>query len=382
MNEVIFSHGKSVCRTLGFAVKDQRIADEALPPIDVATDFCNAHQLHALYASALALRHAVGEDYQPLMANGLALAAKQIKIDITEQMLSRLFTEHGIRHIVLKGSHTRSFYPRALSRTSADIDWQIDPADSDLADTLLLQNGWTLCSASDDERCYEKAPRARLELHLAPEGFQQAQQDVMERLLGDIAVAEGLRFHLCDSAAYVYAVFHLYKHFVLAGAGVRMFLDVFAITKNGKLDRAYIDERLTALGCIGFEERVRQINAVLFDGGDTTAKLDALIRFVFACGAYGDKAAQLALEPLNAAVASRSRFKRALSHYCLDLPSMKTRYPCLERMVWLYPFCVVHRVGYGLRHRRAILRRALDTQQKNRQYHDSLERILLLANVL
>lgn len=376
------SCGRTICRELGHILLTGDAFDKPLPPFETAQLFCEWHQLHALYASAISLRRTLSADYQPLMMQGMRLTAKQMKIDTTEAELSRRFTDAGIRHIVLKGSHTRSFYPRELSRTSADIDWQIAPDDVERAEDVLLADGWTRKTADTDERCYEKAPRARLELHIAPEGFHPSQQRVMQAMLDRAVRTDGTQFRLNDSDAYVYAVFHAYKHFVLAGAGVRMFLDIHAIGTHGDLDRDDIKENLTALNCEGFEACVRRLNSVLFDGADSDDDLDALIRYIFTNGAYGDKAAQLALEPLNASVANRSRFRRFTSNYGLDMGAMKTRYPCLRRAIVLYPFCMVHRICHGMRHRRAVLRQAVSDRNEQRRQRDDLRRILELASVL
>ncbi len=375
------SYGKVICREIGCAATGC-IPTAELPPADITQGFCDMQHLHTLLASSLSLRGSVPPDYQPLIAQGRALAAKQIKMDILENELSRRFTEANIRHIVLKGSHTRSFYPNTLSRTSADIDWQISPADKNRADALLIADGWTLKTADNDERCYEKAPRARLELHLTPEGFHASQKQQMQTMFNRAVAVDGLRCHLTDSDAYVYAVFHLYKHFVLAGAGVRMFLDVYMMKTRGVSDCQDVDDALTLLDCAGFAACVHQINEVLFGGADSNADIDTLIRYVFAVGAYGDTAAQLALESLNTTIANHSRFKRILHNYCFDLASMKTRYPCLKRCALLYPFCAIHRVCHGLRFRRSTLRKTITDQQRSRAHSKDFRRILELASIL
>ena len=375
------SYGKRICREIGCAATG-RVSAAELPPADMVQYFCDSQHLHALFASSLSLRRIIPPDYQPLIAQGRALAAKQIKIDILENELSRRFTQANIRHIVLKGSHTRLFYPSVLSRTSADMDWHISPADKNRAHALLIEDGWTLKTADNNERCYEKAPRARLELHLTPDGFRASQKQQIQTMFDRAVAVDGLRCHLTDSDAYVYAVFHLYKHFVLAGAGVRMFLDVYMMEMRGVPDRRDVDKALTLLDCAGFAARVHQINEVLFGGADSNADMDTLIQYVFAAGAYGDTAAQLALEAVNTPIANRSRFNRILHNYCFDLASMKTRYPCLERSALWYPFCAIHRVCHGLRFRRSTLRKTITDQQQSRAHSEDFRRILELASIL
>ncbi len=382
MNAAMLADGKTLCRELGRAVAALPPETAPLPPIETAQLFCEMQHLHALIASAVALRQTPPETYAPLIAHGMQAAAKQLKIDAAEQALDCLFDEAGIRRVVLKGAHTRTFYPPTLARTSADIDWQIDAADAARADTLLRQNGWSCKTADAAERCYEKPPRTRLELHIAPEGFYKSQQQVMQAML-DRAVPENRqRFHLTDSDAYVYALFHVYKHFVTAGAGVRMFLDVFAIETHGTLDTAHIAATLGALGIEGFAARVREINAVLFADADADDATDTLIRYIFAAGAYGDAAAQLALEPLALDATHSSRGAHFLRDYGFSRAAMAKRYPILDRAAILYPFCALHRVCHGLRFRRTVLAKAVDDRRQSRTHRDDMRRILQLASIL
>lgn len=382
MTADLLALGKSVCHELGDAVAERSRTASPLPPMEAVLSFCHLHRLTPLYAAALSRREQLPQDATVLLQRGKQDMLRQLKNDAVEANISTAFDKAGIRHTILKGSHTRSFYPVNLPRTSADIDWQIDKADAARADTVLTENGWTLKTAHRDERCYEKPPHSRLELRLSPEGFHDSQKRVVREMFEHAVAENDTRYHLTDSDAYVYAVLHLYKHFVFAGAGVRMFLDVYAIRTHGTLDKAYIDRTLQRLGIAPFAARVEDIAAVLFDGADSTAELDALIRFVFAGGAYGVSELQIALEPLNKDLTGDTRTKRLMRNYCFDLSSMKARYACLERTVLLYPFCVVHRVWHGLRHRRHVLKEASRDRRQTQTHTDDMKRILELASIL
>ncbi|MBR5135264.1 MAG: nucleotidyltransferase family protein [Clostridia bacterium] len=260
MNNDLFECGKAICRLLGDAAADRPLSQAFPACADEAMLFCESHRLQAMTATLVSTRPEAAATYQPLIDAGMRDVIKQMKNNAVEDALSRRFAEEGIRHTILKGSHTRSFYPSSLPRTSTDFDWQVSSDDVERAQALLLADGWSVKSVGDDERCYEKPPRSRLELHVACEGFTDAQQHAVQAMLDRAEEVAPSRYQFTDNDAYAYAVLHLYKHFLLAGAGVRMFLDVYTIEAHADLDRETVANTLDALGIAPFAARVRDIN--------------------------------------------------------------------------------------------------------------------------
>ena len=74
------------------------------------------------------------------------------------------------------------------------------------------------------------------------EGFSDKQIEILLSLCDNAVKIRGERYELTDSDAYIYSMFHLYKHFVYSGVGVRMFLDNYLIEKNGDIYFSYVEK--------------------------------------------------------------------------------------------------------------------------------------------
>jgi hypothetical protein len=95
--------------------------------------------------------------------------------------------------------------------------------------------------------------------------------------------------YLNNEDFYIYTLYHLYKHFVKGGVGVRYFLDMYLINEKMTFDNTYLNSELKKLGLFDFNETVKELYQVLFEDKSQDKRLTELSRFVYISGAHGEQ---------------------------------------------------------------------------------------------
>jgi hypothetical protein len=258
--------------------------------------------------------------------------------------------------MVFKGTETRRFYPEHLMRTSGDIDIYVDPEDIDSAKEVFESLGMEYVAYNPNSQDFDyKRGGSYIELHVSLAGITKQQKRLFAEM---VSKASGVLSH---EDKYICAVFHLYKHFISAGAGARMFLDVYCIGNSKNTDRKYIEETLEKLGVLRFENTITQINEVLFESKEATSDIIELLEYIFENGAYGSEVAVKHMKYAGVGVNGKRTVKNLIRALCLDADSMKKRYGILNKFIVLYPFCVVHRAVKGIIFRKKELEKTVDS---------------------
>ena len=385
MDKCYLDSGYIVCNAIGDAInKKENSTASCISKSDVENRvrFLRAHSLVSMLDFVVKkddLRlYLSDDDCQKLDAIVKKAVFKQLKYDAMSQSISECLSKNAVKHIVLKGVEYKRFYPESFVRTSTDIDIYVDKSDLQKAKNALAEIGFLYHKAYDNrEFSFKKEPRYYVELHTDLEGFGKAQKRELRALSDNANKVGGYRYALSDNDFYIYALFHLYKHFVLSGVGVRMFLDVYLIKKTADLDYDYIAPVLKKLGISGFEQAVTQVNSCLFEKNIANDDIKAVVQFIFGSGTFGTVCDNRYLRKLNSKATDTSKIKRLINDYGLGFYSMKRRYPVLEKAPFLYPFSFVHRFFYGIVHRRDVLRNDKELKQSiSKQTVDKYERIL------
>ena len=308
---------------------------------------------------------------------------RQMKFDAMREKVSKHFSHYGIRHIVLKGCSTEKFYPKNVIRTSADIDIFVDKTDYARVKTALEELGFYFEKTYDEKTFhFKKEPRYYIEIHTWMEGFSNKQQELLLSLCDNAVKIDGERYELTDSDAYVYSMFHLYKHFVYSGVGVRMFLDNYLIERNGNIDFSYAEKILEELEAGGFVNTVRKINRVLFEDDVADDELQEVISFVFDSGVFGKHSTLLHLNEITSVTKHRKGFKGFSMKYGLSYSSMCKRYPILKKHPLLYPFSFIHRFFNGIIHKRDVLKSEKELKDSlSKERINECKRIFNIANI-
>ncbi len=370
MNESARATALAICRLLGDAA-NHRPLTVALPDKESVRVFSNTHRITTLVSCALRICRVSDEDYRAVHTDADVQAFHQIKADALSQTILERMRDAAVSPILLKGAALQAAYPAGWVRTATDTDLYISQAQLDRATCVLEEMGFVQSSVHGEQYSFQKLPRYRVELHTSLEGFTVSQRRVLDRLTQNGA--------LSVDDHYVYTLFHLYKHFLHAGAGVRMFFDVYCLSR-AVTDRPYIDRLLKELGLVHFERAVQTVNGILFDGDPDDGPMSEVIGFVFQSTAFGNSETYHALTAVNHSVTHYNRLAMWIKDYGFNRHAMTERYPVLLKHLWLYPFCCIHRVANGLLYKRTVLqaaytaKHAIDRQQ--------IKRILRTAGIL
>ncbi|MBQ8539793.1 MAG: nucleotidyltransferase family protein, partial [Ruminococcus sp.] len=248
---------------------------------------------------------------------------------------------------------------------SNDIDIYVDKLQIKDAITAMLSEGFTVKSEDNNKGEYglKKEPRYYVELHTNFEGFSKKQKEILLNFADNANKVSGERYELTDSDNYIYTLFHLYKHFVNSGVGVRMFLDVYLIKKNAGIDFDYVNPILKELDIDGFAVVVDEIGKVLFEGETPSDDLRKVVEFVFDSGIFGTVYNNQHLRKINTGTQHLTKAQRLKMNYGIGFHAMKKRYPILKKLPILYPFSFIHRFFYGLIHKRKVLSDAINAQK-------------------
>ena len=371
MNSNYVKNGYIVCECIVDAINNNRALPkkcEAAQDVENRISFLKAHNLITLLDFTIAKADILSfltQDKAKTLSDTVNKAVyKQLKYDLMSDSISDALSESDIRHIVLKGTEFKKYYPENMVRTSNDIDIYVDKQDLESAGKVLKDNGFVYDKTyNDTEFSYKKEPRYYIELHANLEGFSERQKEILTIFTDNALNVSKKRYSLSDNDFYIYSLFHLYKHFVLSGVGVRMFLDVYMIRKNTPLDFEYITPILKELCIDGFESVVTEINSCLFEGQKASKDLGEVIEFIFDSGAFGKVSSHRHLRKVNAKVLYQNKLDRAKIEYGISFMDMKKRYPILERFPILYPFSFVYRFIFGLFNKSDVLKAAHDSKK-------------------
>lgn len=313
------------------------------------SDFVKAHNLVSIYGCL--------DDKTSFSSDVSNLILKQMKLDHMCDKISNKFCEKQVPHIVLKGKEFQRFYPNSIVRNSSDIDFYIDEKYVETATNILTDFGFTHEKTNNNNEFeFTKEPVYNVELHTTIGGFSEKQKKLLSSLYHSTNVSDSYRHSLTDTAFYIHAMFHLYKHFVLSGVGVRLFLDLYLTEKNGNIDYGYADRLFKELDIYGFVQTVRKINNVLFENHTANNELSEVIEFVFDSGIFGKATTTRHLNRFNYSTKHTTKFQRFVQKHGISFDLMSRRYPVLKKAPVLYPFSFIHRFFYGIIFRRDVLK--------------------------
>ena len=145
----------------------------------------------------------------------------------------------GLRPVIMKGIVCRDLYPVPSQRPSVDEDFLIRPQEADAYRSEMTAYGFVPendkgCAGEQDETTYvSRACRMTVEVHTYPFPRDQKAYAHLNRWLEgavDRAVEQRCGridlLTLCPTDHLIYMLFHVYKHFLHGGFGIRQVCDI------------------------------------------------------------------------------------------------------------------------------------------------------------
>lgn len=328
------------------------IPDEALIS-SLQTDHlftvCQSHALTACVAYAL---ESAGVSNAAFVEAKNKAIRKNLLLDAERAKILKRLEQEKIWYLPLKGAILKDWYPKIGMRQMSDNDILCDPDRRADIRQLMLDMGFS-CEHFEkgNDDAYYKEPVFNFEMHHSLFSAAHSQKlyayygNIKQKLVKDEGNLYGFRFR--DEDFYVYAIAHVYQHYVSCGTGVRSLFDTAVMLRkfNDNLDFSYISAQTDALGITEFENRLRRISLQIMQGDKLNAEDSEMLDFCITSGTYGNKnheTENLLREHQN----SKGRY--LWNRLFPPMDWVATYYPFFAKHRWLMPVLWIYRPIRGI----------------------------------
>lgn len=272
------------------------------------------------------------------------------------QALKKLFVDHGLHVLPLKGYYMKGMYPKPEQRQMCDLDFLLGEQEMEQARALMEGRGYvTEHFQEGNHDNYRKKPFLYVELHrrlLAEDSpYAAGLGDMFQRA---VQCPEG-EYEVNWSDYYLFLLVHFSKHMEWAGCGPRSVLDVYIFRRayGDQLDQVYLQQRLSNMGLEKFRCDVEEIAECWFapngKGKDLTEHAQAMANEMLGSAVYGtwqkSMETRLRKEQQEYGNAGRAGLHYLWSRVFLPRRTMEGMYPVLGRWPVLLPACWLLRCG-------------------------------------
>lgn len=303
------------------------------------------------------------------------------RINYELQEICRILEENKIKHIPLKGSVIRKYYPEPWMRTSCDIDILIQKNDLDSAIEAIEKEGGKYEETQTHDAHIWMPSGVHLELHfdLIESDVAEKSAKVLEKAWERATPCDNFEYQLKfdDAFFYFYHIAHMAKHFLIGGCGIRPFLDIWILKQYDSFCVKEVDELLKQADLLTFAQNAEKLSKVWFGDAVHDSTTREMEDYIVKAGVYGSLDNQIALTQTKIG----GKRKHLLSRIFLPYSLLKSSYPILEKYPILFPFYQVvrwFRIVFGKNKKRAFkeLKSIASTKDERK------ERLLLLCNNL
>lgn len=276
--------------------------------------------------------------------------------------------EMQVRHMLLKGSVIKKYYPSPDMRTMGDIDILIDADRCDEVVKAFIEDGFEFAGKGELHTNIRKG-NAYVEFHRSMvDSFHTVLSEYYGDGFGRTEKCDGsFSYELTDGDFYVFLIAHIAKHYRHGGTGIRSLLDLYVYEKAlPDLDFEYINKELEKIGLLEFCKKIRKI-AFNWYSGDFDGKFDLMSEYIAVGGVYGIEGTEMQNSYIFDHIDEDIRFQKIKTLFkivFLGYDELKIRYPFLEGKKFLLPLFWIIRFFDTLIHnpRNAIQR--LDDSKK------------------
>lgn len=271
--------------------------------------------------------------------------------------LLKELAENGIRFMLLKGLILKNYYPIDSMRQMSDNDILIDSPNSDLIFDIMKKNQYRISSISENSDDFIKPPFCFFEFHRTL-FFEDCEFNPNFSFVWKNAERDEknpFEYHMNLNDIYLYTVCHMYKHFSMAGCGIRFLADIYVFLKKEyeKLDWEYINKFLDKCGILDYEKRSRNLAMKLFAEAELSDDELEFLEIYINFGIYGNGTVRVSRAVDNIAKKENISQDRARRKYLFSrfFPSKKKLVEdnrILQKKPFLIPAFYVYRLFRGL----------------------------------
>ena len=316
----------------------------------------NDDELKALYA--LSKKHDVGHIVGDALIKSGLINNEEVKSAFEKQILTAVYRyeginaeieeikcileEYSVQFILLKGAVIRFLYPEPWQRTSCDIDVLVKEKDADNAAEYLqtrLQYGVDRKGQHDVSMFTASNVHVELHFKLLDSGFKQV-KDLIDVWDGEeISLLSDSEYQMSKELFLLYHIYHMAKHFINGGCGIKPFIDLWVIKNKVGFDEEKAQKMLQESGLLAFYERSIDLMSVWFEDKDHSEITQEMEDYVLQGGVYGTLEQQLAMSQNK----KGGKFRHLISRIFLSYADMSIYYPSLKKCPILFPVYQVRR---------------------------------------
>lgn len=258
------------------------------------------------------------------------------------EQLKRTLNEAQIPFMPLKGSVIRKYYLEPWMRTSCDIDILVKESDADKASKILAERlQYTINGKWQHDISLFSPSNIHIELHftLFDVDFKQVRllSDIWSG--GEIALVSGYEYRMSKELFLLYHIYHMAKHFVYGGCGIKPFIDLWVIKNKIGYDEGKVEKLLQEGDLLIFYNRAEELMNVWFEGKPHNPITQEMENYILQGGVYGTLEQQLAMSQNK----KGGKLRHLLSRIFLSYEQMKFYYPSVKKCPILFPFYQVRR---------------------------------------
>lgn len=267
------------------------------------------------------------------------------------KLINKIFNENQIEHIFLKGTHLKNIYPESFYRPMGDIDVLIPKDKINLSRTIFKKEGFKTYSRT-----------AEHDVYLYDDYFVEVHRDIYQKednkdnsplLRPWNFKVEALEYRKRLSYAFegVYLLYHLKKHVLTSGIGIRSILDIsiFFNYYEKQIDKTNLEELLEKTDLKAFFQTVLYINKKALDIDSVFLNSEfklkdedysEILDYITISGTHG-KAGNINL--MAARVAKKGKLKTFFSLIFPKWSYMKENFLWLKYLPFLLPIAYIIR---------------------------------------
>lgn len=259
------------------------------------------------------------------------------------------FEKNKIKNMPLKGYWLKHSYPQLDMRSMSDIDILFNINQLKEVDLVLKNLSFTSLRSSGTHHCYEKGQFMFLEMQDSLVDKDDINRSYFEKTWERAKPYDNYKYSykLNIEDYYVYMIAHLAKHFVIAGAGIRMVMDVYVFNKKhiSSLNKDIITKKLKETKLYDFENFIKDIAFKWFSEKSNTnlSNISEVEEFIFLSNTFGRSSISILQRTLAYDKDKKnknkesSKFLYVISKIFPSLSLMKEIYPTLVKAPILYP---------------------------------------------
>ena len=306
-------------------------------------DLSKKHSLTALFYKVVKdTKVNIKEEYlKKLEGYYLANVRKHVLFEQERKELFKYCEENHILYLPLKGLILKEYYPDPYTREFADNDIFFGKDKDEQIKKFFVDRGYKVeLYRKSNHDVYLKEPCLNFEMHRALFGETDDNEKIVKHFIhpkiGLVNPQSFEAFYRLNDF-YVYFTAHSYKHFHIAGCGLRTLIDYYVFLKkdmidNDILDFDYINKELKKIDLVDFSNDMINLTTKVFKEEPLNDKEQEMLLYIASSGTYGTLENRV-----NKGVKEKGKSRYLMSRIFPPYRYYKSAYPWAYKVPILIP---------------------------------------------